>query len=187
MHIRGWAEKFIGWLWCNGPIWQHSLPCSSHTSSIGLAVLGFPWYRSSHPDPRKSPWLQIWPHHRSDTASQPSVFHVGEHKIDGAKSGEYGGWSPVQSHSHAQQPLQSQLVCRSIVLVKQDSLHQFSRLFTIYISLVLLFKVLNYLSGRKQCISIRKGWINACQVSLLWHNSFLVSLWTFQPTLVLSM
>ena len=24
----------------------------------------------------------------------------------------------------------------------------------------------------------------ACQVSLLWHNSFLVSLWTFQPTLV---
>ena len=25
---------------------------------------------------------------------------------------------------------------------------------------------------------------NACQVSLLWHNSFLVSLWTFQPTLV---
>ena len=23
---------------------------------------------------------------------------------------------------------------------------------------------------------------NACQVSLLWHNSFLVSLWTFQPT-----
>ena len=25
---------------------------------------------------------------------------------------------------------------------------------------------------------------NACQVSLLWQNSFLVSLWTFQPTLV---
>ena len=25
---------------------------------------------------------------------------------------------------------------------------------------------------------------NACQVSLLWHNSFLVSLWTLQPTLV---
>ena len=26
--------------------------------------------------------------------------------------------------------------------------------------------------------------LNAWQVSLLWHNSFLVSLWTFQPTLV---
>ena len=25
-------------------------------------------------DPQKSPQLQIWPHHRSDTASQPSVF-----------------------------------------------------------------------------------------------------------------
>ena len=25
---------------------------------------------------------------------------------------------------------------------------------------------------------------NACQVSLLWHSSFLVSLWTFQPTLL---
>ena len=25
---------------------------------------------------------------------------------------------------------------------------------------------------------------NACQVSLLWHNSFLVSLWSFQPTLL---
>ena len=25
---------------------------------------------------------------------------------------------------------------------------------------------------------------NACRVSLLWHNSFLVSLWTFQPTLI---
>ena len=29
-----------------------------------------------------------------------------------------------------------------------------------------------------------KDKFNACQVSLLWLNSFLVSLWTFQPTLV---
>ena len=61
LHLRGWAEKFIAWLWCNGRIWpklwfifQHSLPCGPHTSSIGVAVLGFPWYRSSHPDPRKN-------------------------------------------------------------------------------------------------------------------------------------
>ena len=26
--------------------------------------------------------------------------------------------------------------------------------------------------------------VNACKVSFPWHNSFLVSLWTFQPTLV---
>ena len=30
-----------------------------------------------------------------------------------------------------------------------------------------------------------EGELNARQVSLLWHNSFLVSLWTFYPTLVL--
>ena len=53
---------------------QHSLPCSPHTSSIGVAALGFLWYGSSHPDPRKSPELQIRPHHQSDHASQPSVF-----------------------------------------------------------------------------------------------------------------
>ena len=68
--IWGWAEKFIGWLWCNGWIWpmwlsfQHSLLCGPHTSSIGVAALGFPWYRSSHRNPRKSPQLQIWPHHQ---------------------------------------------------------------------------------------------------------------------------
>ena len=32
------------------------------------------------------------------------------------------GDQPVQSHSYAQQPSQPQLVCRSIVLVIQDSL-----------------------------------------------------------------
>ena len=46
-------------------------------------------------------------------------------------------------------------------------------------SLVLLFKVLNYLasvdlSGRKQRRTLGSGTVefNACQVSLLWHNSF---------------
>ena len=41
-----------------------------------------------------SPQLQIWPHSRSDTSQlNVVVFHLGEQKIDGAKSGEYGGWS----------------------------------------------------------------------------------------------
>ena len=60
---------------------QHSLPCGPHTFSICVSALGFPWYRSSHRDPRKSPQLQICPHYQSDTASQPSFFHVGEQKI----------------------------------------------------------------------------------------------------------
>ena len=75
--VWGWAEKFIGYdamvdfdqMWSS---FQHSLPCSPHTYSISVAALGFPWYRSSHPDTQKSSQLQIWPHHRSDTASQQS-------------------------------------------------------------------------------------------------------------------
>ena len=92
------------------------------------------------------------------------------------------GEQPVQSHSHVQQPLQPQTcVYRSMVLVKQDPLRQFSSVHEM--SLVLLFKVLNYLSsvglsGRKQCTYIVSGKVefNACQASLLWHNFFLVSL-----------
>ena len=32
-----------------GLLCHYSLPCCPHTSSIGVAALGFPWYRSSHP------------------------------------------------------------------------------------------------------------------------------------------
>ena len=116
------------WFTC---IFQHtcSLPCSPHTSSIGVAELGFPQYRSSHPDPQKSPQLKIWPHYSSNTASQQSVvfFQVGEQKIV--------RWcqtrriwkvinqfkAKVTHSSHCNH----RLVCRSIVLVKQDSLCQF--------------------------------------------------------------
>ena len=67
IEIRGCAEKFIGWLWCIGRIWPRcglffnivSPAVRPRTSSIGVAALWFPWYRSSHPDLRKSPQLQI--------------------------------------------------------------------------------------------------------------------------------
>ena len=69
---------------------KHSLPCGPHTSSSGVAALGFLWYKSSRPDPQKSPELQICNdlYHWSDTASQPSVFSCWgtENKSDGAKS-----------------------------------------------------------------------------------------------------
>ena len=58
-------------------------------------------------------------------------------------------------------------------------------------SLVLLFKVLNYLSSGgflwKETMQLASGKVefNACQVSLLWHKS-LVSLWTFQPTVIIA-
>ena len=133
----------------------YSLPCGPHTSSIGVVALGFLWYRSCHPVPQKSPQLQIWPHYLSDAAFQPSLFfNVGKQKI--VRWCQIRRvWSlinqfkaTVMHSSHCNH----RLVCRSIVSVKQDSLLQFSR----PLSLVLLFKVLNYLSnmgisGRKQC------------------------------------
>ena len=137
-------------------VFQHSLPCSPHTSSIGIAALGFQWYRSSHPDPQKSPKLQIWPHCRTDAAFKPCVFSCWGTEIfrisDGAKSGEYGGWSTsskLQSHTAA--IATTDLCAGALSWWKQDSLCQFFKM-----SLVLLFKVPSYLSsvglsGGKQC------------------------------------
>ena len=77
LQVWGWAEKFIGWLqWSNftkcGFFFQHIVSPAVHTRLPSvLQRLDFRGYRSSHPDPRKSPQLQIWPHHRSDTASKP--------------------------------------------------------------------------------------------------------------------
>ena len=69
------------------------------------------------------------------------------------------------------------LCCRSIVLVKLDSLRQFSQAIS-KMPLVLLFKVLNYFAfiwnETMQLVS-GKVELNACQISVLWHNS-LVSL-----------
>ena len=85
-----WAEKFIGWLWCNGRIWpdlvifQHLVSNAVHTLlPLVLQRLDSHGYRSSHPDPQKI---------NSSTADDliigpillPSqvFFHVGEQKID---------------------------------------------------------------------------------------------------------
>ena len=58
-------------------IFQRSLPCGPYTSSISVAVLGFPYqYRSAHLDPRKKSSAADMTSSSSDlsTASQPSVF-----------------------------------------------------------------------------------------------------------------
>ena len=108
---------------------------------------------------KKSPRLQIWLHYRSDTASQTSdfFFHVGKQKIV--------RWCQIRiiwrvinqfkatvMHSSHWNHI---LVCTNNVLVKQDSLPSVFQAVS-EMSLVLLFKVLNYLSsvglsGRKQC------------------------------------
>ena len=97
--IRGWAESSYAdynamvefdQMWF---IFQHSHPCGPLAYSIGVAALGFPWYRSSHPDPLK----------KFSTADVTSAsvrycfpakcfFMLGNRKLsDGAKSGEDGG------------------------------------------------------------------------------------------------
>ena len=100
--------------------------------------------------------LQIWPHHQSDTASQPSVFSCWE--IENSQmvpnqenmEGDNQFKATVVHSSHCNY----RLVCRSIVLVKQDSLCQFSRLFwnvssTTFQSPELLIQY-GFISGRKQ-------------------------------------
>ena len=179
--VWGWAEKFIGSLWLVkfNQMWfifQNSLPCGPHTSSIGVAALGFPWYKSFHPDLQKGfhvgeqkiiRWCQLWRIWRVINQCKATVTH-----------------SSLCNH---------RLVCRSIVLVKLDSLCQFSRPFwnlssTTFQSPEFLIqcgfiwkKKIQYLERldlTKPCL---------CQVSLLWSHNFVfftfsVSLWTFQPT-----
>ena len=69
------------------------------------------------------------------------------------------------------------LVCRSIVLVKQDSLRQFSRPFWNVSSTTFQSpELLNIQCGFvwKETMQLVSGKVafNACQVSLLWHNSY---------------
>ena len=86
------------------------------------------------------------------------------------------------SHCH------HRLACRSIVLVKQDSPCHFSRTVWYVSSATFQSPELLIQCGFfwKETMQLVSGKVNfnAPQVSLLWYNSFSVSLWTFQPTLV---
>ena len=97
------------------------------------------------------------------------------------------GDQPVQIHSHVLQPLQPQTYVQEYCPLETGlptSVFQ-----AVSETLLLLSKVLNYLcrfiwKEPMQYYVSGKVEFNACQVSLLRHNSFFVSLWTFQPTLV---
>ena len=254
-----------------GFIFQHSLPCRPHTSSISVAALGFLWYRtgllnwwrteplwvacgranvggggngwllsylaaivariceekpilsftiillpqrasrgaaprpqrlqncralplyrcshrSSHPDPQKSPQLQIWPHHHSNTASQLSVFFMfGNTKLsDGAKSGECGGWSTISKPQSRTAAIATKDLCaaalsrwnRTPFVSFPGHLRNVPNI--TFQSCELLIQC-GFLWMETMQLVLSKVEFNTCQVSLLWHNSFLVGLWTFQP------
>ena len=168
-------------------IFQHSLPCSPQTSSISVEALGFPWYRSSHPDPRK----------KSSPAGMVSssvqycfpakfFFHVGEQKIV--------RWcqirriwrvinqfkATVTHNSHCNH----RLVCRrALSLWNKTPFVSSSRPFwnvssTTFQSPEWLIQCWFIWKQTKQLVS-GKVEINVCQVSLLWHNSYLCRGHTF--------
>ena len=134
-------------------------------------------------------------HHRSDTAklpSQVSFFMLGNRKKNGAKSEEYWEWSTSskqQSRTGAQQPLQPP-TCD----VQEHCPGEIKRPSSVFQA---VWKCLYSITFQSRELLIYCGFIwneimqlvsgnvefNASQISLLWHNS-LVSLWTFQHTLV---
>ena len=91
-------------------------PCGPYTSSIGVAPIGFPWYIEAFIlILEKVLNCRLWPHHRSDTASPPSVFFFflgGDQEIIRwcqIRRIWRRGWSTSSKPcSRAQQPLQPQ-------------------------------------------------------------------------------
>ena len=171
-------------------IFQYSLPCGPHTSSIGVAALGFLWHRSSHPDPSTADMTSSLARF-CFPAKCCFFFHVG-----GKKTVRWCQirriWRVINqfkvtvTHSSHCNHI---LVCRSIVLLKQDSLRQFSRLFwnvsiQYYVLLLKLLIHCGFVWKETMQLVSEKVESNACQVVLLWHTFLIVSLWTFQPNLV---
>ena len=134
-------------------IFQHILSCSPHTSSFGVAALGFLCVEAFILILGKvlSCRFDLITGQKM-LPSQVVFSHVGEQKIGSSKSGEYGGWS---TSSIPQQPLQPQTCVQEHCPGETE--HPSSVFWAVHkMSLVLLSKVLNYLSrvgfsGRKQC------------------------------------
>ena len=105
--MRGWAENFMGWLWCNIVEFCLFFDIVSHavrTLSIYAAALGFPRYRSSHPDPRKKT-------KSADMTSSFVCFLLGNKNsqmVPNQENMEGDQLNLVQRHRQAQQPLQPQ-------------------------------------------------------------------------------
>ena len=148
-------------------VFQHSLPAivAFSRAIVAGAYVGSPLQRI---DSRGIEALililekvlncKLWPHHRSDTASQPSVFFsYWEQKKQsvGAKSEEYGGWSTSSKpHSRTAAIATTDLCAGALYWWNRTPFVSFPGRFEM--SLVLLFTVLNDLSsvglsGRKQC------------------------------------
>ena len=91
-------------------IFHHTLPSGPHTTSISVATFGFPWYRSSHPDPRKKVLNCKYDLLIGQILLPSQVFFScwGTENTEMVPNQNMEGDQPGQSHSQAQQPLQPQ-------------------------------------------------------------------------------
>ena len=176
-------------------IFQHySLPRGAYTSFIGVAALGFPWYRSSHPDPRKI--LNCSMTSSSVRYCLPAIrvfFHVGEQEIV--------RWCQIRRIWRVINQFEATVTHRSnynhrSICVQEHCNQWWNR--TTFISFPGRFCNVSSNTFQSPELLIQCGFtwkktmqlvsgkveFNGRQVSLLWHNSFLVSLWTFQLTLI---
>ena len=155
----GWKVHRLTMMhWSNltkcGLFFTSNLPCFPHFSSIGVAALDS---RGIEADPRISPQLLVSSTVRycfpcskvsfSRWGSENSQIVPNQENMDVNQ--------PVQSHSCAQQPLQPQ-TCVQEHCPGETGLHSSVFQAISEMSLVLHFKVLNYLSsvglsGRKPC------------------------------------
>ena len=84
-------------------IFQHCLPCGPNTFSICVAALGFLWFRSSHPDPQKSPETADMTLSSVQYCFSSQVFfscwETENNQMVPNQENMEGG-QPVQSHNH---------------------------------------------------------------------------------------
>ena len=120
-------------------IFQHSLPCGPHTSSIGVAAAALGFLDGTCIEALTLILKKVL-NCRHDLMISSSVWYCFPAKCASwCWEQKIVRWCQIRriwrvinqfKSSHAQQPYCNlRLVCRSIVMVKQDSFHQFSRLF----------------------------------------------------------
>ena len=171
--LRGWAEKFVGWLWCNDRIWPNMVLFFNIVSLAVHTLLPSAWQRLDSrgvqdlililkkvvncrymydliigPKLLPSQILSVLCFFGSCWGTENSQMVTNQENMEGHQ--------PIQSHSHAQQPLQPQTCVQEHCPGETDLPSSVFQAVS-ETSLVLLSKSwIAYpasagLSGRKQC------------------------------------
>ena len=157
----------MGWLWCNNLvefdqmwfIFQHKSPLpSTHFFHLCCSVWIPMVAKLSSWSSKKVLKLQIYYLIIGLILLPSQVFlHVGEQKIDCAKSGEYGGWLTSSKPQSCTAAIATTYMCAgALSWWNRTAFISFPGCFEMSLCTTCTFKVLNYLSsvslsGRKQC------------------------------------